>query len=90
MQIVLQYFFYYSDFSAMSRTRDERILEKFGLRLKSIREEKGISLRKLEQLSEIDFSQIHRIEKGQTNPSLTTLHALSNALGVDICTLLKS
>jgi transcriptional regulator with XRE-family HTH domain len=66
----------------MSSTRDEKIIADFGLRLKSIREKKGISLRKLETLSNIDFSQIHRIEKGLTNPSLTTILALADALEV--------
>ena len=72
----------------MSSTRDEKVITEFGLRLKSIREKKGISLRKLETLSNIDFSQIHRIEKGVTNPSLTTILALAEALEIKVVELL--
>ncbi len=64
----------------MSTKGDDQVLIEFGQRLKKLREEKGISLRKLEQLSEVDFSQIHRIEKGETNPSLKIIRALALAL----------
>ena len=66
----------------MSRTRDENILKNFGKNLERIRKEKKISLRSLEILSEVDHSEIHRIEKGKRNPSLTVLLALSKGLGV--------
>lgn len=67
----------------------------FGKHLRDIREGKKIrvgekiSLRKLEQLSDIDFSQIHRIEKGESSPSLLTLKALAAALGVTIADLVN-
>lgn len=66
------------------------IMKEFGSHLKLIREGKiirtgaKISLRELERLSEIDYSQIHRIEKGHTAPSLLTLIALAKALGVSL------
>ena len=67
----------------MSKTRDEGILEVFGRNLQSIRESKGISLRNLESLTDVDFSEIHRIEKGKRNPTLTILLALAKGLGVE-------
>lgn len=73
----------------MNNTRDIKTLKKFGKHLKSIRAAKGLSLRKLGDIADVDFSQIHRIEKGETNPSLTMLLALAEGLGIDIIELMK-
>ncbi|QNR85883.1 helix-turn-helix transcriptional regulator [Pedobacter riviphilus] len=67
----------------MEELKKEEILKLFGTHLKNIRNEKKISLRVLEQLSNIDYSQIHRIEKGETAPSLVTLLSLAKGLGID-------
>ena len=68
----------------MNATRDEKILKKFGRHLEKIRKEKKLSLRKLADNADVDFSQIHRIEKGITNPSLTMLLALSEGLSITL------
>jgi transcriptional regulator with XRE-family HTH domain len=72
---------------------DDKFLKAFGLHLQDIREGKkirkgeSISLRILEQLSNVDYSQIHRIEKGKTAPSITTMRKLANALGISLADL---
>lgn len=71
----------------MSNTRDEKVLIAFGTHLQRIRKRKKISLRKLEAISDVDHSEIHRIEKGLRNPSLTTLLALAKALEIEITVL---
>ena len=68
----------------MNPAKDEKILKKFGKHLAKIRESKGLSLRSLADNADIDYSQIHRIEKGQTNPSLLMLIALSEGLGITL------
>ena len=68
----------------MNGVKEEKILKKFGKHLEKIRLEKGLSLRKLADNADVDFSQIHRIEKGITNPSLTMLLALSEGLDIDL------
>jgi transcriptional regulator with XRE-family HTH domain len=73
----------------MNRTRDEKVLKKFGAHLKSLREKKELSLRKLADQADVDFSQIHRIEKGESNPTLTMLISLAGALEIDITQLLE-
>lgn len=73
----------------MNSTRDEKILKKFGKHLEKIRQEKKLSLRKLADNADVDFSQIHRIEKGQTNPSLTMLLAISEGLDIQIDELIR-
>lgn len=72
----------------MNSTRNEKILKKFGKHLESIRKTKNLSLRKLADIADVDFSQIHRIEKGQSNPTLTMLLALAEALDIPVFDLL--
>lgn len=73
----------------MSNTRDEKTLVAFGAHLQKIRKRKKVSLRKLEGLADVDYSEIHRIEKGLRNPSLTTLLALANGLDIDPAELIN-
>jgi transcriptional regulator with XRE-family HTH domain len=73
----------------MNGSRDEKILKKFGKHLAKCRKESGLSLRKLADNSDVDFSQIHRIEKGITNPSLTMLLSLAEGLGISIEELIR-
>lgn len=74
----------------MSSTRDEKILIAFGKHFQKIRKSKKISLRKLEAMADVDHSEIHRIEKGLRNPSLTTILALAKALKVNPSELLDN
>jgi len=73
----------------MNNTRDEKILRGFGGNLKIIRKNKKLSLRKLADIADVDFSQIHRIEKGESNPTLTMIFALADALHVKATELLN-
>ena len=73
----------------MNSTRNEKILKKFGKHLENIRNQKKLSLRKLSDIADVDFSQIHRIEKGESNPSLTMILTLAEALGVTVSELLN-
>lgn len=66
----------------MNNTRDEKILRRFGNNLKTIRKTRKLSLRKLADIADVDFSQIHRIEKGESNPTLTMIFALAEALDI--------
>ncbi len=65
----------------------------FGQHLKDIREGRKlrtggkISLRKLDQMSGVDHSHIHKIEKGISSPSLLTLKALALALEITLMDL---
>ncbi|MBY0477751.1 MAG: helix-turn-helix domain-containing protein [Chitinophagaceae bacterium] len=73
----------------MNSTRDEKLLKRFGKHLASIRKEKKLSLRKLSDIADVDFSQIHRIEKGESNPTLTMTIALAEALNVTLEELMQ-
>ncbi|MCS3553155.1 MULTISPECIES: helix-turn-helix domain-containing protein [unclassified Sphingobacterium] len=74
---------------------EEKFSIDFGRHLQDIREGKKIrigkkiSLRKLDQLSGIDHSHIHKIEKGTSSPSLLTLKTLALALEISMADLVR-
>lgn len=55
-----------------------------GIRIRNLRNERGLSLRALAELSELSPNTISLIERGETSPSVSTLHRLATALGVHI------
>ena len=76
---------------------DVQLLKKIGLRIKEIREEKGITQDKLgidmsmdkRAIKEYDKSNVSRLESGKTNPRIFTLYRVSQALGVTLDELIK-
>lgn len=70
-------------------TVKEKVLMQFACNLKKLREEQGISIRELAVRSDLEYSQVQRIEKGKVNIALTTVIALAEGLGVSPDVLLK-
>ncbi len=68
-------------------TKEEKILKAFGKNLQQLRLERGFSTRKFAFEADISASSLGRLEAGLSNPSLTTLLKLSEALKVDLITL---
>jgi len=66
----------------------QKIIQQFGRNLEKIRKEKGLTLRELAHIADIDHSSIHRIESGVANPMLTMIITLAKALEVDPAELL--
>lgn len=62
------------------------IKEKFGLKVKFLREEKGFSIEQLANISNVDRNYISDIEKGQRNVSITIIEKIIQALDLDIAT----
>ena len=60
-----------------------------GLRMRSLREERAISLRELARRSGLSANALSMIERGLTSPSLSTLAKLASALQVPITTLFR-
>jgi len=67
--------------------KEERILKVFGKNLQKLRVERAFSTRKFAYEADISPSSLGRLEAGLSNPSLTTLLKLSEALQVDLITL---
>ncbi len=72
----------------MNNLRDKELLIKFGDRLKTIRNEHNMTLEQLAFASDIEISQVHRVEKGSINPTLSTLSALAKGLDMTIAELI--
>jgi transcriptional regulator with XRE-family HTH domain len=68
----------------MINNRDTKILKSFGKNLKKARLAKGMSTRQFADTADIAHSQLWMLETGQSNPSLTTLIAISRVLEVSI------
>ncbi|SDW14631.1 helix-turn-helix domain-containing protein [Flavobacterium degerlachei] len=60
------------------------IKEKFGQKIKSLREQKGISIEHLANISNVDRNYISDIEKGKRNVSITIIEKLSKGLEVKV------
>ncbi len=58
------------------------------LRLRQIREGKGVSLRALKKRSGVAVSSLARYEAGQGDPQLTTLRKIAKALDVTVAELI--
>lgn len=58
------------------------------LRLRAIREGKGVSLRALKKASGVAVATLARIEAGGYDPRLSTLKKLAKALGVTVAELI--
>ena len=67
----------------MTRIKDEEFLKAFGANLRKVREGKKISMRALADYSNVEYSQISRIEKGQINTTISTVKVLADALGLN-------
>ena len=67
--------------------KSNKILRDFGKKLQQLRIEKGFSTRKFSYEADISPSSLGRLEAGLSNPSLTTLLKIAEALEVDLNTL---
>lgn len=67
----------------------DKILSRFAKHLTDLREKQGISIRELATRSNLEYSQVQRIEKGKVNFAFTTLVSLSEGLGISPTDLLN-
>lgn len=59
-------------------------LERFGERVRTLRLEAGISQEKLAELSDLHRTYISGVERGERNPSLTSISRIAKALKVSL------
>ena len=72
----------------MDKARQEFII-KFGQNLKRIRQQKKITQVELAIDSNMEVSQISRIERGVQNTTISTAYLIAEAMGIDVYELFK-
>jgi transcriptional regulator with XRE-family HTH domain len=64
-----------------------QLQQKIGERIRFLRESKGISQQNLAAVCNFEKANLSRIEAGRTNPTISTLYKISQALEVNISVL---
>jgi len=68
----------------MISNKDSRYLKAFGKNIRKIRQASNMSQEALSSRMETSPSQVGRIERGEINPTVSTLKVLAEALGVEV------
>jgi transcriptional regulator with XRE-family HTH domain len=63
---------------------NDLFLKQLGSRIKAARQSKGISVRRLGELCDLDYANISRLENGTQNARLLTLKSIADVLMIDI------
>jgi len=58
-------------------------MSQFGAFVKMARTDKGFTLRELADKAEVSFSQLSKIERGESNPSQSTIERIAYALNIN-------
>lgn len=61
-----------------------QFLKELGQNLRVLRNAKGLSMEQLAGDANIEFRQLGRIERGETNATILTLRKLADTLGVNL------
>ena len=73
----------------MNYVYNETFCKAFGIKVREIRKNKKLSMRKLAVLADIEYSQLSRIELGQINTTISSAYNLAQALDVAVSTLFE-
>lgn len=65
----------------------ENLLVLFGLKIKELRKERGLSQEKLAELANLHRTYIGMIERGEKNIILLNVAKIAKALDMEICNL---
>lgn len=74
-------------FEQVINIKNKELVIALGNRIRDLRKERNISQEELANEADIPLSQIGRIERGETNPTISTLYVLAMALDVDLKSL---
>ena len=71
---------YFKDLTGDIKSSDKSDVEEVGKRIKKLREDRGISIEDLSNLTGFDVARLENIENGNEEPQLGTVMKLSRAL----------
>lgn len=69
--------------------QQEKQLKKLAARIKEVRESKGLTLQEVAHAIGKDRQSIHRLEKGEFNPSYIYLSEVCKGLGIELSELVQ-
>ncbi|MFY0650748.1 MAG: helix-turn-helix transcriptional regulator [Cyclobacteriaceae bacterium] len=72
----------------MTQIRNPELLSRFGNHLRQLRLSKNLSQEHLANVADIPINQVGRIERGEINPTLSTLQVIANALDMSLPSLM--
>lgn len=64
--------------------RDKVLIKRIGSKVRSIRLERKLSQEMLSYKADVPISQIGRIERGEINPTISSLFVIATALDVEL------
>ncbi|GGD60701.1 transcriptional regulator [Emticicia aquatilis] len=68
----------------MNNVRNKELLIRFGLNLKRLREQQGLSQEELYYRANLSKNQIGNIERGEVNTTISTVYVIAKALQIDV------
>ena len=74
------YLLFLALFGQVINVRDTELLKQFGKHLRKLRNDAGFTQEELANEADIPINQIGRLERGEVNPTLSTLSVISKAL----------
>lgn len=77
------------NFVPVINLKNKKLIVAFGKRVRKLRQEKGLSMRYLADLADVNYTQIAKIETGKINTTISTAYAISKALEVSLDTLFQ-
>ena len=87
--MLLKFFFKKRLFAFVQYLKDQEFIEKFGKKLKELRESKEMSQEALALKTNISQSQIARTETGKVNTSISHVAAYAKALNIEVKALFE-
>lgn len=73
----------------VTNTRNIEFCKSFGENLRKLRKKKGFTMMELAFEADIEYSQIAKIERGLSNPTISTVYLLALALDLKPLELLR-
>jgi transcriptional regulator with XRE-family HTH domain len=71
-------------FWAVNNVRNKELLIRFGLNLKRLREQQGLSQEELYYRANLSKNQVGNIERGEVNTTISTIYVIAKALQIDM------
>lgn len=69
--------------------RDEEMIQAFGAKVRALRSKKGLTIEEFANSVDLHVTQVSRIERGETNVTISYMALLAKKLGVDLSELVS-